>query len=142
MGWYLPTQLLRYEQEQTGATNDRLLNRFLTHTFPGTFPQMFHVAHRRRAEEPLVLAGEVRGVAVPHAVAGACGIQPLAEHETAGLLEPQLLLELQGAHRGERPEVVVEARDAHPEHARDVLDSQRLVEVFPEPLDGLGDALG
>jgi hypothetical protein len=113
----------------------------LTYTFPGAFPQLFHVAHRRCAEEPLVLAGEVRGVAVPHVVAGACGVEALAEHQTAGFLEPQLLLELQRAHRGEHPKVVVEVRDAHPELARDVLDSQRLVEVFAKPLDGLGDAV-
>ena len=31
--------------------------------------------------------------------------------ETAGLLQSLLLLELQGAHRGDRLEVVVEARD-------------------------------
>src|ERR687889_269751 len=105
------------------------------------FPQPFHVAHRRRAEEPLVLAGEVRGVRVAHSVAGACGVYILTEHETAGLLEAHPLLELQGAHRGDCPEVVVEARDAHPEIPGDVFDPQRPVEVLAEPLDGPCDAV-
>jgi hypothetical protein len=83
----------------------------------------------------------VRGVAVAHAVAGARGVEVLAEHETAGLLEPQLLLELQGAHRGDRLEVVVEARYAHPELARDVLDAQRPVEIFAQPLQSSRDAV-
>ena len=74
------------------------------------------------------------GVAVPHVVSSACGVDALAQHETASLLQPHLLLELQGAHRSDRLEVVVEARDAHPELACDVLDSQRLVEFFAEPL--------
>ena len=42
--------------------------------------------------------------------------------EARRLLQPQLLLELQRAHRGDRLEVVVEARDAHPQLARQILD--------------------
>src|SRR3954454_19060755 len=83
----------------------------------------------------------MRDVAVPHAVAGACGVEVLTEHETASFLEPYLPLELQGAHHGDHLEVVVEARDAHPQLSRDVFDPQRLVEVFPEPLDGIDDAV-
>jgi hypothetical protein len=75
----------------------------------GCFPaQPFDVAHGRRAEEPLVLAGEVRGVAVAHAVAGAGGIPSFAQHELPRLLQPQVLLELQWAQRGKRSEVMVE----------------------------------
>ena len=66
------------------------------HALHGSLPQPPHVAHGRRAEEPLVLAGELRDVAVAHAVAGASGVEALAEHEAAGLLQPELLLELQG----------------------------------------------
>jgi hypothetical protein len=62
-------------------------------------------------------------------VAGARGVEILGQHEMAGLPEPQLLLELQGAHRGNRPEVVVEARDAHPDLPGDVFDPERPVEV-------------
>src|SRR5437867_4101304 len=83
-GWRLPPHLLLYHQEQTGATKDRLLHRSLTHTIPGAFPQSFYVAYRRRTKELLVLAVEIRGVVIPHAVAGTRGIQPLTEHEPAG----------------------------------------------------------
>ena len=51
---------------------------------------------------------------------------------------PYLLLELQGAHRGDRLEVV-EARDAHPELLYYVLDPERTVEVFAQPLQRPGD---
>jgi hypothetical protein len=36
----------------------------------------------------------------------------------------------------------MEARDTHPQLARDILDAQRLVEVVPQPLDRLGDTVG
>src|SRR5215217_6364002 len=108
----------------------------------GGFPQPLRVAHRRRAEEPLVLPGELRRVAVAHAAAGAPGVEILTEHEAAGLLQAHPLLELQGAHRGDRPEVVVEARDAHPELPGDILDPERAVEVLAEPLQGACDAVG
>jgi hypothetical protein len=41
-----------------------------------------------------------------------------------------LLLELLGAHRGDRLEVAMKDRDAHP----DLLDTQRLVEVPAQAL--------
>ena len=109
---------------------------------PGGFPQPFHVAHRRQAEEPFVLPIEVRGIIITHAVGGTCRVEVLAEHKPAGLLEPQPLLELQGAQRGDGFEVVVEARDAHSELVRDSVDSKRLVKVAMEALDGPGDARG
>ena len=59
------------------------------------------VTHRRFAEETLVLSVEVRGVVVPYAVTGSHRIQALSENEAASLLEPDLLLKLQGAHRGD-----------------------------------------
>src|SRR5215203_7285820 len=59
----------------------------------------------------------------------------------AGLLQAHPLLELQRAHRGDRPEVVVEARDAHPELPGDVFYPQRPVEVLAEPLDGPCDTV-
>src|SRR4028119_119436 len=108
----------------------------------GGFPRLFGVARGRRSEEPLVVAGEVRGVAVAHAEASTRGVQVLADHEAAGLLEAHPLLELQGAHRGDRLEVVVEARDAHPRLPRYVFDSERPVEVLAQPLEGFSDAVG
>ena len=109
--------------------------------FRGGLPQPLHVARRRRAEEPLVLAGELRGVAVAHPVAGTRDVEVLAEHEAARFLEAHSLLELQGAHRRDRPEVVVEARDAHPDLPGYVLDPKRPVEVLAEPLEGPDDAV-
>ncbi len=36
---------------------------------------------------------------------------------------------------------MVEARHAHPQVLRNLLDAQRLVELAAEPLDGAGDAV-
>jgi hypothetical protein len=66
------------------------------------------------SEQPLVLAAELRGVLVAHPVAGTGGIQVLAEHQAPGLLEPELLLELQRAHRRDRLEVVVKIGGSDP----------------------------
>lgn len=112
------------------------------HPFIATFPQLFYILHRRRTKEPLVFARDVRRIAIPHAVPGTGRIQTLAEHQPAGFLQPQLLLELQRAQRRDFSEVVVEARHAHPQRTRKLLDAHRLVEVVPEPINGLGNAVG
>src|SRR5215218_4409537 len=69
-------------------------------TCPGLSPrrlaQPIQVPHGGLSEQPLVLPTELRGVVVAHPVAGTGGIQVLAEHDAPGLLEPELLLELQG----------------------------------------------
>jgi hypothetical protein len=57
-------------------------------------------------------------------------------------LEPYLLLELQGAHRGDGLKVVVKARDAHAKLLGNVLNAKRLVERSTEPSDSPGDAVG
>ena len=72
------------EQPDACEESSRLVtgpNRLIGRPFPCGFPQPFHVAHRRRVEEPLVLPGEVRGVRVAHAVAGARGDEILTEHK-------------------------------------------------------------
>jgi hypothetical protein len=109
---------------------------------PRRLAQPFHVPQRRLSELPLVLPAELRGVVVAHPEAGAGGVQVLAEQDAPCLLEPELFLELQGAHRRDRLEVVVKTRDAHPELPRQAVDPQRLVEVPAEPLDGFRDAVG
>ena len=43
---------------------------------------------------------------------------------------------------GRRENVVVEARDAHAKLPGNVVNSKRLVELFTEPFDSPGDALG
>ena len=77
-------------------TGHRLLIGSQSGAYCRVSPQPFHVAYRWCTEEPLVIAGEVRGVVVAHAIAGTRGVEVVAEHEAAGLLQPQLLLELQG----------------------------------------------
>src|SRR2546426_5620929 len=72
------------------------------------FPQPLHVAHRWDAEEAFVLAIEVRGVAVAHAIGRTRRVEVFAQHQTAGLQQPQPLLELQRAQRRNNLEVVVE----------------------------------
>ena len=76
---------------------------------------------------------------VTDAVGHACCIKSLAEQETAGFLESQPLLELQGAHRGHGFEVVMESRDAHAKLARDAVNSERLVKVLVEAFNSPGD---
>ena len=76
---------------------------------------------------------------VTDAVSCACRIEALTEHEAAGLMKSQPLLELQRAHGGDCFEVVVEPRDAHPKLVRDAVDSKRLVKVLMKALNGLGD---
>src|SRR6266540_6455882 len=84
-------------------------------------PHPGNIAHWRCAEEPLILAGKVRGIVIPDARAGTRRIKVLAEHQPAGLLQPQLLLELPRAHRRDRLEVIVEARHTHPHCLRELL---------------------
>ena len=74
-GGYIVRLVLRPQRaEQTGH---RLLAISHGGAFHGGFPQPYHVAHGRRAEKPLVLAGEVRGIGVAHPVAGARSVEIL-----------------------------------------------------------------
>src|SRR6266851_1711196 len=100
----------------------------------GELSQSFDVAHRWFTEVPFVLPAEVGRVFVADPVVGLRGVEILAEHQPAGLPEPQLLLKLQRAHRRDGPEMRVESRDAHAELPRDVLDPQRLIEVLAQLL--------
>ena len=55
-----------------------------------------------------VLSIEVRGVVVTHAIGRCLSIEVFREHQTAGFLQPQLLLELRGAHRRDGLEVLAQ----------------------------------
>ena len=90
---------------------------------------------RRCAEQLLEVATEIRWTFLAHALLRARRVHVLAEHQAARLMEPYLFLELQGAHRRHRLEVVKKSGDAHPEMMRDALDFQRLVEMFDQVLD-------
>jgi hypothetical protein len=89
----------------------------------GPFPQPVHVAHGWDTEEAFVLPIEVGGVAVAHAIGGTGRVEVFAQHQTPRLQEPQPLLELQGAHRRDGLEVVVEHRDAHAQLTCELLDA-------------------
>src|SRR4051812_4308687 len=77
--------------------------------------QSLHVPHWWLSEQPLVLPAELRGVLVADAIPRTPGIQVLTEEQAPGLLEPEVLLELQGAQRGYRLEVMVKGGHAHPQ---------------------------
>src|SRR5205823_12548335 len=72
------------------------------------FPQPLHVAYRWDPEEAFVLPIEVGGVVVAHAIGRTGRVEVFAQHQTTGLLEPQLLLELRGAHRRDGLEVLAQ----------------------------------
>src|SRR5207248_954313 len=82
----------------------------------------------------------------PHAVGRTGRVEVFAQHQTAGLLLPQPLLELQGAQRRDGLEVVVQTRDAHSHLACEALDAKWLVTnsvgmgraITSEPRDKLG----
>jgi DNA-binding CsgD family transcriptional regulator len=54
----------------------------------GLFPQPLHVAHGWDAEEVFVLPIEVGGIVVAYAIGSTRRVEVLAQHQTAGLLEP------------------------------------------------------
>ncbi len=89
-----------------------------------------------------VLPSEVGGVLVPHAIGGTCRVKVFAQHQTPGFLKPQPLLELQGTHRRDGLEVVVEPRDAHAQFSREPLEGKGLVKVLTEPSNSSGDVVG
>ena len=98
----------------------------------GLFSQPLHVTHGWDTKEAFVLPIEVGGVVIAHAIGRTGRVEVFTQHQPARLLQPQLLLVLQGAQRRDGLKVVVETRDAHAQLARDILDAQWLVEVLPE----------
>ena len=87
------------------------------------FPQPVHIAHGRDPEETFVLAIEVGGVLVAHAIGSYFSVDIFTQHQTAGLLQSQPLLELRGAQRRDGFEVVLQPRDAHAQFSRQLLDA-------------------
>jgi pimeloyl-ACP methyl ester carboxylesterase len=100
------------------------------------------VTLRRSAEKLFVIAAKVRWVFIAHAESGARRVQVFTEHQTACFLKSYLFLKLQKAHRRDGLEVMVKARNAHPEFARCLFNFKRLIEVFTQMPDCLGDAAG
>lgn len=63
-------------------------------------------------------------------------------HQAACLLQPQYLLALQGAHRRDRTEVVMERRRAHVDLPRERFDRHRVEVVVANPGDGARRRIG
>jgi hypothetical protein len=71
------------------------------------------IALRWSAEQAAVLATELRGTFITHESPGVIGIEVLIEHQLPCLLQPQLLLELQGAGTCDRAEMLPEGGWTH-----------------------------
>src|SRR5204863_4634553 len=104
-------------------------------------PQASDIALRRRAEQPTVLATELRRAFVPHTPARAARVEVLVQHQLPRLLQAQLLLVLQRAHASKGAKMQPEGRGAHVRAISQFVAVQRLNEVLLEPGDGLRDLL-
>src|SRR5215207_6797967 len=79
----------------------------------GGFPEPLYIAHRWDTKDAFVLPIEVGGIVVSDPKGRICRVKVFAQHQTAGLLQAQLFLELQRTHGCHRLEVMMEAGDAH-----------------------------
>lgn len=80
----------------------------------------------------------MRRILKARAVPYAHCVQILAEHQPAGILEAELLWELEGAHASDSLEVVVEARGARTDFSGEELDVEGFV-VGAKAAYGVGD---
>jgi len=71
-------------------------------------PQPRDVAQWRSAEQATVFTAELRRALVTDLEPCGCGIQVFGQHQAPGFLQAELLLILQRAQGGHRPEVVME----------------------------------
>src|SRR5450756_882725 len=97
------------------------------------------VLTRRRSEETLVLTAELRGAFIadgePH-----CGcIRLVCDHATAGLVEPDMLLILKRADRGDGFKAVVKNGYAHTRECSDRLEIEALGVMIADPSHSLSD---
>src|SRR5918998_1981823 len=74
--------------------------------------ELLDVPSRRIAEQPAILATELRRTLVPDLIRCARRVHRPCQHQPPSFLEPELLLVLQRTHRGYRLEVRVERRRA------------------------------
>jgi hypothetical protein len=72
------------------------------------------------------------GIMVSQAVSSTDRVEFFAQHQPAGFLKPEVLLELQWAHRCNGFEMMVQPRDAHAQFVCEFLDPQWLVEILPK----------
>jgi hypothetical protein len=88
----------------------------------------------------LILTAKIRRVFITDAETGAGYVQIFAKHHTARFMKPELFLKLQRAHCRDALEMMVKSGNAHAEFARHILNLERLVNVFAELFDCLGNA--
>jgi hypothetical protein len=93
------------------------------------------VAARRHAEHAPVLPAELRRAAVADRVPGSRDVTGIGQQPGPGLVQPDLLLELDGRQRGQRAEVKVKGRDAHRRERGQIRHPQRLVVMAADPAD-------
>src|SRR3954453_18742120 len=91
------------------------------------------VAAGREPELALVLARELRRAVVADLPADAGHVLGAAEQEQAGLLQADLLLELDRAERRDGLEVAMERGGAHAALAGEILDAERARVVLGDP---------
>lgn len=72
-----------------------------------------YVSGKRLAEKPAILTAELCRAFVADVNRGRGDIERFDEHQPARFLETKLLLILQGAHAGQRSEMMMQGRDPH-----------------------------
>ena len=82
-----------------------------------------------------VFAVEIGRVIVSHSHAGAGSVKVLTEHQSTGLLQTQLFLELDRTHRGNALELMMKTGNAHAQATGDVFYVQRLTDIFSNFFD-------
>lgn len=87
------------------------------------------MAPGRAAEMTRVFWRELRWAFVADVIGRDFRLESLHEHETLRLFKTQRFLILQRAHGGDALEMLVERRDAHVRHPRELDDLQRAREV-------------
>jgi hypothetical protein len=104
-------------------------------------PHPPYVFPRWRPEQTAVLPAELRWALVAHQTSRPPGVEVLANHQMASLLQPQLLLVLKRARASDGPEALPKRGRAHVHTSCEFVEFQWLLEVLFEPGDRPGDLL-
>src|SRR5262249_37850669 len=91
--------------------------------------------HRRIPEQPAVLAAELRGAFIADTTAYGSDIFSVVSQDAPGFLKTKLLLILQRTHARDLAEPLMKTGRAHTCPSGQVLDSERLAKMLPQPHD-------
>ena len=94
---------------------------------------------RRPSEQPRVLPAELRSAQVADSVTCVARVHLLEQHQAPGFVQPERLLVLERAHRGDRFETLVERRRAHVGRSGHLLDGDGLREISRIQATALAD---